>query len=180
MGKQPPDEGFGLGFSQTVEKEMGRDQIVSVCGRRKAASVGTEGRQPTLCVLTCGSTAQQAQHGRAGIHRLGRNLRTGCEEPREKAAVAVAENQRFCTVPGGQSSQVMETAALQHRSERQVFRDAVETRHAIKARWLIRYRHSTTTSKGVSRAASAAILKRSSQRVASSGSASSADRRRCR
>jgi hypothetical protein len=130
------NEGLKVGLSETVEKEVGNDKIVGAC-QWKSHSIAVMEAQ---ALVNVGSRrfrplAEELKHGDARIDRIGSKMRVLREQLREKAAVAVAQDQCAATIAELRKKVI--AAPFERSTERQVLEPAIRACDEIEVSFAV-------------------------------------------
>ena len=164
VGSEAGTDGMGeredlVGW-EAVEEEVRNDEVVST-GGDQAEGIGFMDSDPVFGVESSDASVKEAEHGGALVNDVGVQGGVSGEEVDEKAAISVAENEG--AAGGGELGKAEEAAMFEHGAEGEVFEPAIGASDAVEvggrgAGWADGWhQRRKSTSRGVSRAASAAM-----------------------
>ena len=151
------DQEVDFRLTETVEKEVSDHQI-NLAGWGEGKGVLLDGLQ--AYPVRRAATAEELEHGRAGINSYSVERRIGSQELRQKATVAVAKDQSLSPVE--EERQEVGAGSLEEGAEREVFQITVRPGDAVEVRLVMVWSHQCDPRRktsGVRRARSAAALR---------------------
>ena len=131
-GGKPDREAVDLVLGETVQKEVGHDEVRRVDGREAAGVLGVD-PETEICGGggTDGSLLKQMEHGRAEIDGIGSQVPVLREETGEEAAIAVSEDESLPAFV--EAWEIEEPATLERASEGETLQPEVGPGEAIEA-----------------------------------------------